>query len=281
MELSRPPIFATILHSGRLALVAGPEERQGLEAKGPWWTVSVARYAFALPYVEAARVLDVAAGTGYGLELLAGPAKCVIGVDRDVHALRNAPGGRRRIALVRADACRLPLRPATLDVVTSFETIEHLDCRPTFVAELARVLRPGGLCILSTPNARHTEPIDGRPRNPFHKHEYLPTELRQELSQGFGEVELLGQRLDARIAVSPFLHDQLRLMRQSPRSRLRVLLWRLLNRLPSFLQDRLARLAWGHSFAVQPGDFVISKEGFEEAPVLVALCRSPKGGSPA
>jgi len=258
--------------------VAGPEERQDREAKGPWWAVSVARYAFAVPYVEAARVLDVAAGTGYGLELLARLAHSVIGVDRDVHALRSTPGDGRRIALIHADACRLPLASEGFDVVISFETIEHLDCRPAFVAELARVLKSGGLCILSTPNARHTEPIDGRPRNPFHKHEYLPSELREELSRAFAEVELLGQKLDAGIVVSPFFDDQLRLMRQGLRSRSRVVLWRLLNRLPSFLQDPLARLLWGHAFEVQPGDFVISRAGVEEAPVLVALCRSPRGG---
>lgn len=258
--------------------MAGAEERQRSDDRGPWWAISVARYRFALPHVVGARVLDVAAGTGYGAEVLAGRARFVAGVDGDAKALVDARRVRRSgsIGLVRADAQRLPFATASFDVVTSFETIEHLEDPRAFVAELARALRPAGVCILSTPNAQYTRPVDGRPRNPFHRHEYQPDELVEELHRGFREVSLYGQRLDPGILVSPFSEDQSRLVQRGLRWRGRVVLWRMLNRLPSSLRDAAARRLWGQSLSVRPADFVFCTDIDHDAPVLVAVCAAPR-----
>ena len=75
----------------------------------------------------------------------------------------------------------MPFADESFDGVTSFETLEHLHERSQFLAELRRVLRPGGSLVLSTPNASYTKPVNGKPSNPFHIFEYTPLELRAEL----------------------------------------------------------------------------------------------------
>jgi len=57
---------------------------------------------------------------------------------------------------VRADACRaLPFADAAFDVVLSMEGIEHFENQAGFVRECARVLKPGGTLIVTTPNVLH------------------------------------------------------------------------------------------------------------------------------
>jgi len=60
---------------------------------------------------------------------------------------------RRGMRGVRADACApLPFREGCFDVVLSMEGIEHFENQAAFVRECARVLRPGGWLVLTTPN---------------------------------------------------------------------------------------------------------------------------------
>jgi len=146
--------------------------------------VHASRYDFAGPYVVDRSVLDIACGTGYGMGSCA-PARARSSASTRTSmrwlAARRADGGQ---ALV-GDGTRLPFADGTFDAVTSFETLEHLDDRDRFLAELkAPVLKPGGVCLLSTPNANYTEPIDGR-RATFHVHEYTPDELDGALRRQF------------------------------------------------------------------------------------------------
>lgn len=247
--------------------------------ESPWWGVHASRYLFARPFVERQRMLDVACGTGYGLALLAGSARAIVGADADFDALQRA---RAAVAgdgsVVRADACRLPFPDASWDVVTSFETIEHLRDREGFVREVRRVLAPSGVCVMSTPNARYTQPIDGVPRNPFHVHEYTPPEFAAELGRSFAHVELLGQSLSARFAVSPFWDDQQRMPRTfGPQAKL--IAWRVLNRTPAAVRDGLSRALWGHPLIPSEHDYEFSAARAADAPVLVAICRGARGST--
>ena len=240
--------------------------------RDPWWGMHASRYLFARHYMGH-RVLDVACGTGYGLRLLAAGAGRVVGVDADPRTARTARQEAGDLASVLVgDGNRLPFGDGVFDLVTSFETIEHLRDRRTFVAELCRVLAPGGTCVISTPNALYTEPVDGVPKNRFHIHEYPPDEFVAELAASFDGIELLGQQLSPRFLMSPFWDDQQRLPR-TPGNRARLAAWRVINRLPEPVRDAASRALWGHDFIPTEHDYQFDTDTSAEAPVLVAICK--------
>jgi SAM-dependent methyltransferase len=242
----------------------------------PWYVVHLARYLFAQSYVADGLTLDIACGTGYGLPVLQSRARRVIGVELDPRAVLEAKqhaDSSPPAAVIMADGCRLPFEDQTFDVVTSFETIEHLEERRQFVAELRRVLKTEGTCIFSTPNANHTKPINGKPRHPYHVHEYVPEELQAELSDYFGDVQMLGQALDERFRIPPFWDEQQEALEKDKRMRKNILLWRALNKVPVKSRDIVSRALWGHPLIPSENDYRFTQATVQTAPVLVAICR--------
>ena len=116
----------------------------------------LARYEFAAQFVDGKSVADLACGTGFGVRYLAeqGKAANVTGVDLCEQAIQyaNAKHCVQACSFVAADATDTSLPPESFDVVTSFETIEHVDDDGALIAEFARILKPGGMLICSTPN---------------------------------------------------------------------------------------------------------------------------------
>jgi SAM-dependent methyltransferase len=81
----------------------------------------------------------------------------------------------------------LPFEAGTFDVVVNFQVIEHLWDQGQFVAECARVLRPSGVLLMSTPNRITFSPGRDTPINPFHTRELNAAELTELLTDnGFG-----------------------------------------------------------------------------------------------
>jgi SAM-dependent methyltransferase len=146
------------------------------------------RYAFARRYAEGGRVLDAACGEGYGTALLGAMADEAVGVDIDADSIRHAQStyGSARVRFVEGSCTRLPLPDASFDVVVSFETIEHLDApdQPRMLAEFARVLKPTGLLVISSPNKRlYSDARDYT--NEFHRHELYRDGLAALLGNTF------------------------------------------------------------------------------------------------
>ncbi len=97
----------------------------------------------------AQRVLDVGAGEGQLARLaVAGGAALAVGVDPTVAQLNvaHARGGGVRYA--RANAERLPFLPASFDAVVVCLVFEHIADHEPAIAEIARVLQPGGRFVL-------------------------------------------------------------------------------------------------------------------------------------
>ncbi len=153
------------------------------------------RYFLAREAARGLDVLDVASGEGYGSAFLAQTARSVVGVDLDPASVAHANKSYRRdnLRFTTGDARRLPLPDAAFDLVVSFETLEHMREHDTFLAEVRRVLRPGGRLLLSTPE-RDTYSPSGAPANPFHVRELARAEFSGLLRRHFAHVELLGQR---------------------------------------------------------------------------------------
>ncbi len=239
----------------------------------PYWGEHAARYVFALPAVEGRSVLDIACGTGYGIGLMQTKAAHVTGIDVDAEAARDARkecAGNSSVLL--ANGLGLPFGDCVFDIITSFETIEHLHERTAFLAELRRVLKPAGVLLLSTPNANYALPVDGKPTNPFHVHEYTPDELRGELTAHFSIESFLGQTLDGSIRISPFYQEQVRLPKDFE-TRARLFGWKVFNKLPVGLRERLSHLVWNKPFYPTEMDYNFDERTVDKAPTLVVVCR--------
>lgn len=171
-------------------------ERLTTLAGGPVEVEHLHRYFLARALCAGLDVLDIASGEGYGSALLAQTAASVVGVEIDpasvAHAQANYSASNLRY--LAGDARRIPLPSASIDAAVSFETIEHFAEQAEFLAEIRRVLRPGGRFIVSSPERGAYSP-PGKTPNPFHAKELSRDEFVTLLQGQFAHVALLGQRV--------------------------------------------------------------------------------------
>ncbi|TDI46149.1 MAG: class I SAM-dependent methyltransferase [Acidobacteria bacterium] len=99
-------------------------------------------------------ILEVGCGEGSNMEVLAAPGRRFVGCDLSALALRLATdsspvGGTNRF--VRGEGEALPFPDATFCAVMGISLLEHLPHPETAIAEMARVLAPGGTLLLLSP----------------------------------------------------------------------------------------------------------------------------------
>ena len=139
----------------------------------------LARYRFALQWAPGSHVLDICCGIGYGSFLLAAAGgKKVLGVDISEEAVgvaRNQPA-LPNLSFEIADACAHLPGMDSWDLVTCFEGIEHVPSPELLLNRIYKALKPGGLAIVSTPNA---DAFGGHSGNPFHLSEMPEAEYRK------------------------------------------------------------------------------------------------------
>ncbi|WP_242344536.1 methyltransferase domain-containing protein [Anaeromyxobacter terrae] len=187
-----------------LALPRGQEtldftgERFTPEQSGPIAHEHLHRYLFALQFCEGKRVLDVASGEGYGTYLLSRAASSAEGLDVSEAAVAHAAARYRaeNLGYRVADCAALPVPDASIDVVVSFETLEHVAEQDRFLSEVRRVLGPSGVLVLSSPD-RTTYSPPGKPPNPFHVRELTAAEFEDLVSRYFAHAVYGGQRATA------------------------------------------------------------------------------------
>lgn len=165
----------------------------------------LARYRFAARFSENARVLDGGCGSGYGAAELPNAA-AVIGVDISGDAVQHARRtfGRPNVHFLQAACEALPFAGGSFDLLLAFEVIEHLTRWREMLAEAARVLRPGGVLLVSTPNkAWYTESRAAAGPNPYHVHEFEYADFAAALKDVFPHVHLWTQNHSEAIAFVP------------------------------------------------------------------------------
>ena len=188
--------------------LTGERTVPGIPEENYWFRRHEIAYRFALPHVAGKRVLEVGCGEGYGTALLATTAGSVIGLDYDAltiaHAARRYPQPR----FVRGNLAALPLASGSVDVVATLQVIEHVWNHNEFVRGCLRVLRPGGLLLVTTPNRLTFSPGLETPVNPFHTKEFTAAELAALLAEhGFEVRQVLGLHAGERLAALDERYD--------------------------------------------------------------------------
>ncbi len=163
----------------------------------------VQRYVFASRFTRGKCVLDIACGVGAGAHLLIskGEAAHVDGVDLSDEAIAFArshydhPCLSFQVGNIETYAPNEPV-----DLITCFETIEHVPDDILVLRNLKLWIKPGGILLISSPNRPITSPgtssIEDKPANSFHVREFTPSELKNRLRKvGFSAVQTFGQRL--------------------------------------------------------------------------------------
>jgi 2-polyprenyl-3-methyl-5-hydroxy-6-metoxy-1,4-benzoquinol methylase len=152
------------------------------------------RYVFASVHCAGKSVLDAACGCGYGLQIMSAPAREIAGCDISQEAIDYAMSNfifykrpnRFACADFEKDSLADVFAGRKFDLITSFETIEHLADPDFFLRGARNALNDGGQFIFSIPNSNPSQ---------FHKRVYTLSEAKELISKHFSSVTWFGQTL--------------------------------------------------------------------------------------
>lgn len=182
--------------------LTGERTVPGIAVENYWYRRHEAAYRAVASMLPAGRLLELGVGEGYGAALLA-TGRRVVGVDYDLPTLRHVTRRYPGVVAVRGNAVALPVAGGSVDAVVSMQLVEHLWDQPAHLAECARVLRPGGVLVLSTPNrltfSPGYDPATDRPRNVYHSRELSAAELSALVRPALPDATLYGLHAGARL----------------------------------------------------------------------------------
>lgn len=144
-------------------------------------------YYLAKPYIKG-DLLELGCGEGRGVEQLSELADSYIGIDKIQEVIDVL---KAKYPSLQFEQAVFPpfqnLEDNSFDSIVSFQVIEHVKEDANYLKEIHRVLKPGGLAVLTTPNIKKT-----LSRNPWHVREYTAVELTELASKYFSDVEMKG-----------------------------------------------------------------------------------------
>lgn len=145
-------------------------------------------YKAAAGFIQGGKLLEVGCGIGRGIPYLLPKAMEYWAIDKNQQLLGALQAQYPEATFISGQVPPLKQVPDnTFDYVVSFQVIEHIPDDKLFVQELQRVLKPGGLLLLTTPNR-----LRSLTRNPWHVREYTAPELSSLLQPFFSQIEMHG-----------------------------------------------------------------------------------------
>lgn len=248
-------------------ILTGERTLPGIREENYWFKRHLVAYEYLLALSAGKKVLDLGSGEGYGTDLLAGRAAQAVGVDLAPEAIYHARRTYRRpnLRFLYRDLYDLDLEDASFDLVCSLQVVEHLHRPEAFMREARRVLAPGGLCVISTPNRLLISPGRDEPVNPFHIREYDLRQFLQFMRAFYESVEILGVFHARRLR----LHD--------------VLSRRNFSQFCLDVSPRLERLFYRPHFipSIRTRDFRMSDTTLDEAVDFIAIGRKSSAAAAA
>ncbi len=154
-------------------------------------------YEYASEYVKNKITADIGCADGYGTQFLADYSNKTTGVDYSAETVKIANEkhkNKTNLNFISSSVPPLPFEDNSMEVITAFQFIEHIEDRLGFIKEVKRVLKPGGTFLCSTPNIKMSIA-----RNPFHVHEYTFDEMKKEAGSVFDKIELYGVQGNSKV----------------------------------------------------------------------------------
>ncbi|MFK7953160.1 MAG: class I SAM-dependent methyltransferase [Ekhidna sp.] len=143
-------------------------------------------YYEAKPFIKG-NLLELGCGEGRGVELLAPLANSYTGIDKIKGVVDSLSEQYPDYTFSDGVFPPFPFEDNSFDTIITFQVIEHVKDDANFIKEIYRVLKPGGVALMSTPNIKMT-----LSRNPWHEREYTADQLEKLCKKYFEKVEMKG-----------------------------------------------------------------------------------------
>ena len=132
-------------------------------------------------------LLEIGCGEGRGVELLHNEVNSFTGIDKIDEVVEKLTAEYPKAVFKQANIPPLAFDDGQFDSVISFQVIEHIKDDKKYLEEIARVLKPGGKALITTPNIKRS-----LSRNPWHIREYTAAELEGLCKPYFSNVKMMG-----------------------------------------------------------------------------------------
>lgn len=161
-------------------------ERLDLKSYEYWTYEHIHRYYIASLYVKEKTVIDIASGEGYGTYLLSKYSKKAIGFDINKKTVdyANMKYKRDNLSYKIGSITKIPIADKSVDIVVSFETIEHINEHDNALKEIRRILKENGILIMSSPEKINYN-YELKEKNKFHIKELTFNEYKKLISKYF------------------------------------------------------------------------------------------------
>ena len=181
-------------------------------------------YVVAKDYVQG-NLLEVGCGEGRGINLMMERTTSYTAIDKIAPVIEDL---QKKYPQGKFMSMNIPpfggVDDNQFDSVVSFQVIEHIDDDRGYLKEIHRVMKPGSVALITTPNRKMS-----LSRNPWHVREYLADELKNLASTIFSHVEMKGITGNAKVMAY---------YEENKKSVNRIMKWDILNlqyRLPAFM----------------------------------------------